>query len=185
MFDMGDATPDIIGGFSTSFRWKNLDFSATFAFQIGGLFFSHMYGDYIYTSANVGQRYLSQELVGNTFNANNTGAKFPMIFYEAPNGESSYWSGSRVSAGNTYTDLAIFDASYLNVKNITIGYNLPQKWMDKAGIGGVRVYASFDNMWLIARQGIDPRNSLTGGYDVGPFPYPQIRSCSLGVNITF
>lgn len=35
MFDMGDATPDIIGGFSTSFRWKNLDFSATFAFQIG------------------------------------------------------------------------------------------------------------------------------------------------------
>lgn len=185
MFDMGDATPDIIGGFSTSFRWKNLDFSATFAFQIGGLFFSHMYGDYIYNSSNVGARYLSQELVGNTFNANNTGAKFPMIFYEAPNGESSYLSGSRISAGNTYTDLAIFDASYLNVKNITIGYNLPQKWMDKAGIGGVRVYASFDNMWLIARQGIDPRNSLTGGYDVGPFPYPQIRSCSLGVNITF
>ena len=185
MFDMGDATPDIIGGFSTSFRWKNLDFSATFAFQIGGLFFSHMYGDYIYNSSNVGQRYLSQELVGNTFNANNTGAKFPMIFYEAPNGEAEYLSGSRISAGNTYTDLAIFDASYLNVKNITIGYNLPQKWMDKAGIGGVRVYASFDNMWLIARQGIDPRNSLTGGYDVGPFPYPQIRSCSLGVNITF
>ena len=185
MFDMGDATPDIIGGFSTSFRWKNLDFSATFAFQIGGLFFSHMYGDYIYNSSNVGARYLSQELVGNTFNANNTGAKFPMIFYKAPNGEAEFLSGSRISAGNTYTDLAIFDASYLNVKNITIGYNLPQKWMDKAGIGGVRVYASFDNMWLIARQGIDPRNSLTGGYDVGPFPYPQIRSCSLGVNITF
>ena len=57
--------------------------------------------------------------------------------------------------------------------------------MDKAGIGGIRIYASLDNMWLIARQGIDPRNSLTGGLDMGPFPYPQMRSCSLGVNITF
>lgn len=185
MFDMGDATPDLIGGFSTSFRWKNLDFSATFAFQIGGLFFSHMYADYIYASSNVGARYLSQELVGNMFNANNENAKFPMMFASPFNGQDTYVGGNRVNAGNTYTDLAIFDASYLNVKNITIGYSLPQKWMDKAGIGGVRIYASFDNMWLIARQGIDPRNSLTGGYDVGPFPYPQIRSCSLGVNITF
>ena len=187
MFDMGDATPDLIGGFNTSFRWKNLDFSATFAFQIGGLFFSHMYGDYIYNSGNVGARYLSQELVGNMFSADNQNAKFPMIFVSAQNagGSAAYLTGSRVNAGNTYTDLAIFDASYLSVKNITIGYSLPQKWMDKVGMAGLRVYASFDNMWLIARQGIDPRNSLTGGYDIGPFPYPQIRSCSLGVNITF
>ena len=186
MFDLGDATPDIMGGFSTSFRWKNLDFSATFAFQIGGLFFSHMYGDYVYAAGYVGGRYLSQELVGNTFNETNTNAKFP-IYMASPlaSSELTYQNGNRVNAGNTYTDLTVFDASYLNVKNITIGYSLPQKWMDKAGIGGIRVYASFDNMWLIARQGIDPRNSLTGGYDVGPMPYPQIRSCSLGVNITF
>lgn len=185
MFDLGDATPDVMGGFSTSFRWKNLDFSATFAFQIGGLFFSHMYGDYVYAASYIGGRYLSQELVGNTFDETNTNAKFPMYMASPNNGEVMYQNGNRVNAGNTYTDLAVFDASYLNVKNITIGYSLPQKWMDKAGIGGVRIYASFDNMWLIARQGIDPRNSLTGGYDVGPMPYPQMRSCSLGVNITF
>ena len=108
-----------------------------------------------------------------------------MIWASPMNGEDEYLTGARVSAGNTYSDLSIFDASYLSVKNITIGYSLPQKWMDKAGIGGIRVYASLDNMWLIARQGTDPRNSLTGGYDVGPFAYPQMRSCSLGVNITF
>ena len=185
MFDMGDATPDLIGGFSTSLRWKNLDFSATFAFQIGGLFYSRMYGDFAYISTNVGSRFVSQELVGNTFNANNEGAKFPMIWASPYNGDGSNLTGARVRAGNTYSDLSIFDASYLSVKNITIGYSLPQKWMDKAGIGGIRVYASLDNMWLIARQGTDPRNSLTGGYDVGPFAYPQMRSCSLGVNITF
>ena len=83
------------------------------------------------------------------------------------------------------TALALFNASYLNVKNITVGYNFPQKWMDKIGIGGIRVYASLDNMWLItSKSGIDPRQSLVGGMEVGALGYPQMRTCSLGVNIT-
>lgn len=82
--------------------------------------------------------------------------------------------------------MSLFDASYLSVKNITVGYNFPQKWMDKIGIGGIRVYASLDNMWLITSQsGIDPRQSLVGGMEVGAMGYPQMRTCSLGVNITF
>ena len=83
------------------------------------------------------------------------------------------------------TDLALFKASYLNVKNITVGYNFPQKWMDKIGIGGIRVYASLDNFWMICKNGIDPRMSLTGGLDVGAMSYPYMRTCSLGVNVTF
>ena len=185
MFDQGDATPDLIGGFSTSFRWKDLDFAATFAFQIGGKYFSNLYGNSIYDMSAIGDTYLSSELLGNTFNANNTNAKFPMLMVSSPNASGYYANGSRVSAGNGYTDMSLFSASYLSVKNITIGYNFPQKWMDKIGIGGIRVYASLDNMWLFARNGIDPRNSIVGGFDVGQYIYPQIRSCSLGVNVTF
>ena len=185
MFDMGDATPDLMGGFNTSFRWKDLDFSAQFAFQIGGKFFSHLYGDYAYNVSGMGNRNLSQELLGNTFNAENTNAKFPMLMKYSPNGSNTYLGGNRVSSGNTYTDMAVFSASYLSVKNITVGYSFPQKWMDKIGIGGIRVYASLDNMWLFCKNGIDPRNSITGGFDIGPMVYPMMRSCSLGVNVTF
>ncbi len=185
MFDQGDATPDLMGGFSTSFRWKDLDFSAQFAFQIGGKFFSNLYGNFLYDSGNLGARIMSADLLGNTFNAENTNAKFPMLMKYPANGSTTYLGGIRVGTGNTYSDLAMFDASYLSVKNITVGYNFPQKWMDKIGIGGIRVYASLDNMWLICRNGIDPRNSIVGGFDVGGFTYPMMRSCSLGVNVTF
>lgn len=167
MFDQGDATPDLMGGFSTSFRWKDLDFSAQFAFQIGGKFFSQMYGNYLYNSGNLGSNTMSVELLGNTFNAENTNAKFPMMMSYPANGSADYLGGIRVSAGNTYSDLAMYSASYLSVKNITVGYSFPQKWMDKIGIGGIRVYASLDNMWLFCKNGIDPRNSITGGFDIG------------------
>ena len=181
--EIGDATPKLIGGFNTSFRWKDLDFSATFAFQIGGKFFSNSYALYYYDDTTPGYL-VSEDLRNNTWTATNTSAKYPMMMYANPNGDS-YTYGASIGSW-AYTDMSLFDASYLSVKNITVGYNFPQKWMDKIGIGGIRVYASLDNMWLItSKSGIDPRQSLVGGMEVGAMGYPQMRTCSLGVNITF
>jgi len=193
--ELGDATPDFIGGFSTSFTYKNFDIAATFAFQIGGKFFSADYGyDGWYNNQKIGKP-VSADMKNNTWspagaNANatytNTGAKFPMQIYANPNGAS--WPASGIAWGSSwqYTDMSLFNASYLSVKNITVGYNFPQRWMDKIGIGGIRVYASLDNMWLITSQsGIDPRMDITGGWAVGRGTYPYMKTCSLGVNVTF
>ena len=194
--EFGDVTPDFIGGFSTSFTYKNFDIAATFAFQLGGKFYSISHSDWWYNPQGgefgLGSAYLSQELKNNTWspagaNANgtytNTSAKFPMLFNYSTTGKVH---GANIGGDeSTKTDLALFSASYLNVKNITVGYNFPQKWMDKIGIGGIRVYASLDNFWMICKDGIDPRMSLTGGLDVGAMAYPYMRTCSLGVNVTF
>ena len=72
------------------------------------------------------------------------------------------------------------------MKYLTLVYNLQQNWMDKIGIGGIRVYASADNVWMWTQHaGIDPRMSLVGGYEVGAYAYPYMRTMSLGVNVTF
>lgn len=179
-YEMGTATPDFIGGFGTSFRYKNFDFSAQFAFQLGGKFLSVEYANGLYMSDRL--YYVSSELVGNTWTPENTGAKFPMQMYQSGLG---YVGGCTLGSW-MYTDLSLFKASYLNVKNITIGYNLPQKWMDKIGIDGIRVYASGDNLWMVTEHsGIDPRMSLVGGMEVGAYTYPYMRTWSLGVNVTF
>ncbi len=185
--EFGDVTPDFIGGFSTSFRYKNLDLSATFAFQIGGYFYSISHSSWWYNPQGgedgLGSAYLSKELLGNTWTPDNQGAKFPMLFAYST---TPYVSGTTIGGDeSTRTDLALFKASYLNVKNITVGYNFPDKWMKKIGIDGIRVYASLDNFWMICKDGIDPRMSLTGGLDVGAMAYPYMRTCSLGLNITF
>lgn len=185
MFDYGDATPDLIGGFGTSVRWKSFDLAANFAYQLGGLFLSNLYGNFIYNTSDIGNQMLSEDLLNNTFNESNQDAKYPMLMVYSPNASTVYSNGTRVSSGNTYTDLSVFDASYLNIKNITVGYTLPEKWSSKAKMSSVRAYVSLDNMWVFAKSGIDPRNSIVGGLDVGAYTYPMIRSSSFGLKVTF
>ena len=182
-FEYGDATPDFMGGFSTSFRYKNLDFAATFAFQIGGLFESASYANGFYFTQNIGGA-LSSDMFGNTWTPENTKAYFPMQIYGNPNG-ATYTNGATIGSW-MYTNMGVFSASYLSVKNLTLGYNFPQRWMDKIGIGGIRAYVSLDNMWMISAQsGVDPRMSLVGGVEVRQYTYPYMRTMSLGVNVTF
>ena len=182
-FEYGDATPDFMGGFSTSFRYKNLDFAATFAFQIGGLFESASYANGFYFTQNIGGA-LSSDMFGNTWTPENTKAYFPMQIYGNPNG-ATYTNGATIGSW-MYTNMGVFSASYLSVKNLTLGYNFPQRWMDKIGIGGIRAYVSLDNMWMIsAHSGVDPRMSLVGGVEVRQYTYPYMRTMSLGVNVTF
>ena len=71
---------------------------------------------------------MSADLKGNTFTASNTGARYPMVILNNPN-SNGYTGGSTIGSW-AYTDMALYSASYLNVKNLTLGYNFPQKWMD-------------------------------------------------------
>ena len=82
--------------------------------------------------------------------------------------------------------MALFSASYLSVKNITIGYTLPEKIVKKANISSLRLFASADNTILLhGHSGVDPRWSLVGGMEVGAAAYPTLGVYSFGVDINF
>jgi TonB-linked SusC/RagA family outer membrane protein len=183
-YEQGDALPDWIGGVNTGFTYKNFDFTGVLAYQIGGKFFRK---DYMYFHyANELQRDggtigLSRELIGNTWTPENTNAKFPMVLYNNGNG---YGSGTMTPNG--WTDLALFNASYLSLKNITIGYSFPREWLVKLPVSSLRLFASGDNLLLLAsHSGIDPRMSLVGGFDVDNYVYPYLRTYNLGINLDF
>lgn len=176
-YEMGSAIPDWIGGFSTTLKYKDFDFSVQLAYQLGGKFYSTEYGNGLYLSSSV-NRALSAELIGNTWTPENTSAKFPMVMYG-----NTYGDGSTFGSW-MYSDMALFSASYLNVKNVTIGYTLPDTKTKKLGISSLRVYVSGDNLWMkAAHSGIDPRMSLVGGLEVGSYAYPAMRTISFGLNL--
>lgn len=178
-YEMGSAIPDWIGGLNTTIKYKNFDFTAMFAYQLGGKFFSNEYGNGMYCSSNVGSA-LSAELIGNTWTPENTGAKFPMVMYG-----NTYGDGSTFGSW-MYTDLALFSASYLNFKNVTLGYTLPENLLRKYRISAFRVYVSGDNLFMITQHsGIDPRMSLVGGLEVGAYAFPSSRTISFGINFDF
>lgn len=184
-YEMGSAIPKWIGGFTTTFRYKDFDFTGVLAYQLGGKFYSVEYGNGLYRGSGAIDACVlvpSSELIGNTWTPENRNAKFPMQWYA---GRGEYYDGATMGSWK-YTDMALFSASYLRVKNLTLGYTLPKALTQKAYISSLRVYVSGDNLFLLsAAKGIDPSMSLTGGMEVNAFSYPAMRTLSLGVNVNF
>ena len=84
------------------------------------------------------------------------------------------------------------NVAYFRLKNLTLGYSLPKKWMDKIKIEKVRVYFSGENLFTVSpleSKYIDPAMAgaactwQTGNASV--FGYPIARAYSFGLDITF
>ena len=171
-YEVGSAIPTFQGGFNTSFSYKNFYVNAQFAYQIGGKFFSRNYAEYLYNVVDAQMyrmMFVSKDVKGNTWTPNNTGAGFPMQWY--PAGENSYFSGTSANGGNwSFTDESLFSASYLRLKNLTLGYNVSKSLLNKLRIdkvvSNIKVFASSDNLFILsAAKAIDPTMSASGGYN--------------------
>ena len=89
------------------------------------------------------------------------------------------------------------DGSYLRLKNVSLGYNLPTATLGKAGISSARLTVSAQNLLTFTNYtGLDPEVSYFGsggessgddnvvqGHDYGN--YPNLRSITVGVNLKF
>ena len=90
------------------------------------------------------------------------------------------------------SDRYVEDGSYLRIKNITFGYNLPKRALEKMRMDNIRVYVNVQNLYTFTKySGYDPEvgastqdsSGLTFGVDNGRYPSPM--TCSFGLNITF
>ncbi|MFC7523927.1 SusC/RagA family TonB-linked outer membrane protein [Parapedobacter sp. GCM10030251] len=86
----------------------------------------------------------------------------------------------------------LLNAAYLRLRNVQIGYNLPADFLNRFKIANVRVYFSGENLLLITGvpKVFDPETMLAsdkdfGGYQTAGMIYPQTRSFSFGLNLTF
>lgn len=85
------------------------------------------------------------------------------------------------------SDLYVHDASYFRLKNIQLGYTLPQSLTRKAFIEKLRVYVAAENLITFTKYwGFDPEVASSGtslGVDYGV--YPQARVFTVGLNLSF
>ena len=90
------------------------------------------------------------------------------------------------------SDRYVEDGSYLRIKNLTLGYTFPSKWLRKAKIDNLRLYCNIQNLYTFTKySGYDPEvgastqdsTGLTYGLDNGRYPSPTMYS--FGLNITF
>ena len=168
---VGTALAPVYGGFSTSFAYRDFDLSLAFNYQIGGKVYDSGYAQLMgtpYDSSKGGN--IHSDML-NAWSPENPDSDIPRNMF-----------GQQYS--NATSDRFITDASYLSLENINFGYTLPTKLVRKAYLSKVRVYLACDNIWVWSkRQGLDPRQSFTGGSN--NTYYAPIRTISGGLTVEF
>ena len=188
---IGNANPVFYGGLSNTFKYKNFDLTAFFTFSYG----AEVLNATKLTNTQAGKT------VYNVLNLANSSKRWMTINKEGvtvtdPQELAALNAGKTVASihdmeqGDKYIhSWAVEDASYLRLSNLTIGYNFPKKWIRKASIQNLRLYATGSNLFVwTPYSGFDPEvstkgNNLTPGVDFGA--YPRSRSYVFGLNITF
>ncbi len=161
----GSRIPDLYGSISSSFRYRNLDLNLLFTYSIGGKVY-----DSIYNSL------MEPSFVGQTYHKNALRA------WSAP-GQVTDVPKVTTNATTQISDRYLIDASYFGIKNISVGYNFPKKWMDRLQLNSIRIYLSADSPWLFTNlKGMNPQASFTGNTS---YSYAPNRTFSLGVDLSF
>lgn len=166
---IGNPHPDFTYGLTLQAEYKNFDLNV---FVLG----SH-----------------GNDLYNGIFRYDLNTTNLPVSALERWTGEGSTDIYPRIShqdpnQNNRVSDRFVEDGSYLRLKNIQLGYNLPQSALDKAKISKFRIYAAVSNLFTFTDYtGLDPeigsRGTLEIGIDRGF--YPSARMFTAGVNVTF
>jgi TonB-linked SusC/RagA family outer membrane protein len=169
---IGNPNPKFTYGFNLGLNYKGFDVAA---------FLYGTYGNDIYNwnkwwtdfwPSFQGQK--SKDLLYKSWTPERTGASIP----KASN-------TSNFSTNTQSTDYYIEDGSYLRLKNLTVGYTIPENIVSKVKIKSLRVYVQAVNLFTLTKySGLDPE--LTGddrsfGIDYGN--YPTVRQFNVGLNL--
>lgn len=104
--------------------------------------------------------------------------------------EERYKNGEKITypaisttktVSHTENDFFIQNRSFLRLKNIELGYTLPERFLSKVGVKALRVYVSGQNMFVwdnLRITHVDPEQNNSYGY-------PITKNVTLGLNINF
>lgn len=164
---LGNTIPKFTFGISPGFKYKGFDLNILFQGILGvNVYTLNNFTNLDYENRVISTRWLDAWSPENT-DTDVPSAKFDNSWDESP---SSYW---------------VDELNYIKLKNIQLGYAMPQSFLTKSKLQKAYVYVNAQNVFSIVGkdyEGYDPeRNTFNSGYSVYPVP----RIVSLGVNLNF
>lgn len=197
-YDLGAMTPPSTGSFNLSGRWKNLDFSANFNYVIGG----HLMNYWSLMSTYGGKdnhfggnrlAFVSEAYSPYRWNNGDLELVSDPAELDAMNANATMHTPT--SMKGLLFDRWLEDASYLRLKNLTVGYTLPKSISSKVGMKNIRAYFTASNVFTLTKYtGLDPEVNTNSNRSMGgsnfPTPgvdnnaYPIARTYTIGLNIT-
>ncbi|MFP4291814.1 MAG: SusC/RagA family TonB-linked outer membrane protein, partial [Cyclobacteriaceae bacterium] len=160
---LGSDVPDFYGGITNNFNYKGFDFSFFFFYRVGHMIQSNFHEGNNTLFARYNNLDVDYWTIDNPSN-------------EAPRPNQNQ---ERPRNGSTLT---YFDGSFIKLRNVTLGYNLPQALTQKIGLSRLRLYASGQNLWFASEYDtFDPEND--DDIEIGDIP--TNRLILFGINASF
>ncbi|WP_281310346.1 SusC/RagA family TonB-linked outer membrane protein [Flavobacterium flavigenum] len=182
-----ETDPDFQGGFNTNLSYKGFDFSAVGAFKSGGVLVSTLYGGASYLNLLNGRR-----------------SNVDVDYWTPDNRDAEYPNPKGLRSGDNpkyMSTMSYFDASYVKIRALTLGYTLDQQFMRDLGIERLRLYVTAQNPFVFfspyhKMSGMDPETNSFGDENQAVASYqrrflvigtntPTTRNYLFGLNLTF
>ncbi|MEO5948766.1 MAG: TonB-dependent receptor [Chitinophagaceae bacterium] len=170
---IGNGTPKHTGGLSNNFTYKGFDLN---------IFLQWSYGNDVMNTNRL-------SFDGNGLSKSNLNQYASYNRRWSPTNTSSNVFRTNGFFGGGYSSYLVEDGSYLRLKTVALGYNIPEKILKKAKIKSFRIYAAAQNLITWTNySGMDPEvntynSALTPGFDWSA--YPRARTITFGANINF
>jgi TonB-linked SusC/RagA family outer membrane protein len=175
---IGDPNPDFFGGFNNNFRYKGVTLGINTIFSVGNDIYN--VNNVWLVSGYPGFNMLKS--ANDYWNTNNPSTRYPKPFS---------------AVAFTYNSLAstrwVEDGSYLRIKNISLGYELPRSAVRGLGLKAIRLTVVGTNLFTFTKYtGIDPENNsgnnigsnqLSQGLDIIPYPFSKSYMVKLNLSL--
>lgn len=200
---LGNGVPDLTGGFMNTFSFKGVSLSALIDFKFGGDIFSGTNNRLTqagFTKMSLQGREGEEPLVVKgviqsvdaddvpIVDENGDPVYEPFEYTLTPQEASSYW-GDVGGETNAKTDLFIYDASFIKLRQVTVGYSLPRNILAKTPLRSVRISFIGRNLAIIHKNtpNIDPESGYSSGNGQGLeyFGFPSTRSYGVDLKLQF
>ncbi|WP_326984538.1 SusC/RagA family TonB-linked outer membrane protein [Chryseobacterium sp. MYb264] len=164
----GSAIPDFFGNFSTTLNFRNWEFAASFNYQIGGKIYDSNYASLMDAYPQGGASHVD---VKNRWTTPGQITDVPVL-----NSVTATASGAASSRW-------LVDASYLMLRNASIGYNFNPEIVKSVGINNLKLFVSGENLWVTSkRKGLEPYSTFNGTVTNR---YSPARIITFGLSTTF
>jgi hypothetical protein len=187
---LGNGVPDFTGGVNNSFTWKGVNLSFLIDFKSGGDIFSG-------TNMRATQQgFTKQTLLGRAGEAplvvtgvTKDGAGFkPFSKTLSPGEAQNYWNQLGGEA-NGAADKFIYDASFIKLRQITLGYSLPRKILTRTPVQSLMISFVGRNLAILKKNtpNIDPESSYTSSNSQGLdyYGFPSTRTYGFNIRANF
>lgn len=171
---LGNATPKFSYGFINDISYKDFTLSFMIQGQQGSQIFSQT------------QAYLWGGL-GDMKNATTIQAVPENLWSPGHETNNPAWSGSNVNYNNS--SRYVYNSSYAKLKNLSVSYRVPSKWLKSISVNSLEIYVSGQNLFTITPfKGFDPEidnatNAITQGQEFGVIPNPKTYTFGLRLGL--